>query len=64
MKIIVNREACSGHGRCHAVAPEVYTLDDDGYNAADGEFEVAEHLHAAARLGADNCPERCITIIA
>ncbi|MGD9794223.1 MAG: ferredoxin [Acidimicrobiia bacterium] len=63
MKINVNRAACSGHGRCAALAPEVYELDDNGYNSRDGEFEVPAGLEAAARLGADNCPERCITVV-
>jgi ferredoxin len=63
MKIVVDRSRCSGHGRCAAVAPDVYSLDDEGYNALDGEREVPSGLEAMARRGADNCPERCITVV-
>jgi len=62
MRISVNHDLCSGHGRCAAVAPEVYTLDDNGYNAMH-ETEVAPGKEEMARTGAANCPERAITLI-
>ena len=62
MKIIVDTAACSGHGRCAALAPSVYTLDDTGYNSMN-ETEVAPGHEAAARIGANNCPERAITLV-
>ena len=62
MRINVDTGACSGHGRCASVAPEVYRLDADGYNRM-GEFEVAVGLEMKARAGADNCPERAITVV-
>ncbi|MDO8389859.1 MAG: ferredoxin [Actinomycetota bacterium] len=62
MKIIVDNAACSGHGRCAALAPSVYVLDDRGYNAMN-ETEVAPGDEAAARVGASNCPERAITLV-
>ena len=61
MKVIVDREACTGHGRCVAVAPDVFELDDLGYNAID-ERDVPEELEAQARSAAATCPERCIRI--
>ncbi|MDO8363403.1 MAG: ferredoxin [Actinomycetota bacterium] len=62
MKIIVDTNACSGHGRCAALAPSVYVLDERGYNAMH-ETEVAPEDEAAARAGASNCPERAITLV-
>jgi len=62
MRIIVDHAACSGHGRCTAVAPVVYQLDENGYNTMP-ETEVPAHLEAAARVGANNCPERAISIV-
>jgi ferredoxin len=61
VRIVVDRGACSGHGRCASVAPEVYELDADGYNTM-GTFEVRADLEAKARSGADSCPERAITV--
>jgi ferredoxin len=61
--VIVTLETskCRGHARCNAVAPEVYTLDDDGY-CNISELTVPEGLEQAARNGAANCPERALTI--
>lgn len=63
MRIAVSQELCSGQGRCYAVAPEVYTADDEGFCAQSGtEFEVAPGLEDKARLGAETCPEGAIEI--
>lgn len=64
MKVKIDAELCTGHGRCWVVAKEFYQLDDNGYNAERGKtLDVPTRLEAAARLGADKCPERAITII-
>jgi ferredoxin len=63
MKIRVDVELCTGHARCHALAPDVYPIDDNGYNAYRGqEVECPEGMEAEARLGAENCPEQAITL--
>jgi ferredoxin len=57
-------DQCTGHGRCYAVAKDVYDADDEGYNVARGStFDVSDDLAEQARLGAINCPESAITII-
>jgi len=53
---------CIGVGNCHRWAPTVYTLDTDGKVDIHLLDVPAEHA-AAARLGAQVCPERAITII-
>ncbi|HEY1280827.1 MAG TPA: ferredoxin [Acidimicrobiales bacterium] len=63
MRVQVDRGLCTGHARCHAVAPDVYELDDLGYNAADGTVVVPTGREEAARLGAAACPERAIHIL-
>ncbi len=62
MRIIVDQAVCSGHARCSVFAPSVYQLDDRGY-CAISEVDVPPELEADARRGADNCPERAITIV-
>ena len=44
MKIKVDRKVCSGHALCAAKAPDVYTLDDDGYCNADGKTVPADKV--------------------
>lgn len=63
MKVVVTRDQCTGHGRCVIYAPDVYTLDDMGYNAVDGVIEVKAGMEDQARLGAQACPEQAIEIM-
>lgn len=64
MKVRIDLELCTGHGRCAHYGPEVYRLDDDGYNADRGTtFEVPAGLEAQAKLGMKSCPERAITLV-
>ena len=62
MKIIVDCDKCQGHALCASQAPEVYELDDTGYNRM-GEFVVVSGHEEAARLGASWCPEGAITVV-
>jgi len=62
VKLTVDRTACQGHGRCFAVAPEVFQLDDDGYIAVHDGTEVREEDVAAARRGVRACPERAFQL--
>lgn len=61
-KVLVDFNKCTGHARCAIVAPEVYELDDNGFNDM-GAFTVAEGQDGAARRGARSCPERAITFM-
>jgi len=61
MKIRIDTNACTGHGRCYALAPDVFGADDDGYGYVIAT-EVPPELEAQARIGEQNCPERAITI--
>ena len=61
MKIKVNKEKCQGHAVCVLKSPDVYVLEDDGYNRMD-EFTVPKEREADARRGARACPERAIQV--
>jgi ferredoxin len=61
MKIKVDRKVCAGHALCAAKAPDVYTLDDDGYCNSDGKT-VPAGKEEQARFGAAYCPERAIVL--
>jgi ferredoxin len=64
MKVKIDAELCTGHGRCAAVAAEFYKLDDNGYNAERGNtVDVPAGLEATAKHGARHCPERAITVV-
>ena len=63
MRIEVDRERCTGHGRCWTLAPDAFEADDDGY-CATVSFEVDPTDEAAVALalkGVRSCPEHAIT---
>ena len=61
MKVKVDIARCVGHARCAAVAPEVFTLNDDGFNVTPEKEVDKEHEQLAIR-GMRACPEMVITI--
>ena len=61
MRVRVDREKCTGHGRCYALAPEVYDADDEGSCVIPEQQVLPEHADVARR-GALNCPEDAIEI--
>ena len=62
MKVRIDTELCTGHGRCYSLAPEVFEPDDLGHGRVMLE-EVPEQLRHRAELGVKNCPEQAISII-
>ena len=61
MRLRVNDDLCVGHGRCYALAPDVFGADDYGHC----EILVAEPTGALleqARIGVENCPERALEL--
>lgn len=61
MKVTVDADRCTGHGRCYSLAPEVFEADDEGHCRlllSDVPAALAEQ----ARMGARNCPEDAITV--
>jgi ferredoxin len=68
VKIRFDADACTGHGRCYALAPEVFDADDHGHCTARGQesgwtsVEVDVTLEAKAGLAADNCPEDALVV--
>ena len=61
VKIVLDAQRCTGHGRCYSLAPELFDSDDDGHSVVIAP-EVPAGLEAQARLAVDNCPESCISL--
>ena len=62
MKIVLDESACVGHGRCYALAPEVFEPDDYGHCLLRHDVVPAE-LEEQARTGAQACPEDALTVV-
>ena len=61
MKVAIDHELCTGHGRCYSLAPRVFAPDDDGYGMLIDDGRVPAGLESEARTAAINCPERAVT---
>jgi ferredoxin len=61
MKLTIDYDKCSGHGRCYELAPDLFTDDERGYGQVRLDVVDAAHL-AVARLAVNGCPERAINL--
>ena len=62
MKVHVDAERCQGHGRCYALAPDLFEPDDLGNGSEVGDGSVPPDRQDTARLAVANCPEQAIEI--
>ncbi|EUA10039.1 4Fe-4S single cluster domain protein [Mycobacterium kansasii 732] len=60
-RVSVDRDRCTGHGRCYTLAPDVFDADEVGHSILR-VAEVSGELERHAVMGAENCPERAITL--
>ena len=63
MKVRVDESKCEGHGRCYALAPNLFELDDLGNSSVVGDGSVNTADEALVRLVAANCPEFAVEIV-
>ncbi len=61
MRLRIDEDLCTGHGRCYALAPELFDADDYGHGTVTVD-QVPEGLVDQARLAVGNCPEGAITL--
>jgi ferredoxin len=61
VRIVLDTDRCTGHGRCYSLAPDLFDCDDVGYGAVIHP-DVPEGLEEQARMAAANCPERAISL--
>jgi ferredoxin len=75
MKVWIDQDLCTGDGLCEEIAPDVFTLLDDGlayvkegskvFNApggAEGLANIPDNLLDAVVESAEECPGECIFI--
>ena len=61
MRIAIDTERCTGHGRCYSLAPDLFDCDDRGYGTVSRP-DVPDGLEEQARTAALSCPENAISI--
>lgn len=63
MRVRIDVDRCTGHGRCYTMAGDLFGPDEYGHCellVVDSALPV--HLEEQARVGRDNCPEQAISI--
>ena len=61
MRVEIDTERCTGHGRCYSLAPDVFDCDDRGYGTVIDPV-IGPGLEEQARTAEANCPERAISL--
>ncbi|BBZ43541.1 ferredoxin [Mycobacterium parmense] len=61
IRVSVDDERCTGHGRCYTLAPDVFDADEVGHSVVR-VTGVSGDLEAQAVTAEQNCPERAITL--
>lgn len=59
--LVVDTEACAGHGRCYAMAPKSFEPDDSGYAVTTGRVESDRTAAELADI-VNTCPEEAIAV--
>jgi ferredoxin len=62
MKVHIDADRCQGHGRCYALAPQLFDADDIGNGVELNGGLVPDGEQAAARRAALNCPESAVIV--
>lgn len=61
-RIVIDSDKCEGHGRCVALAPDLFDVDDYGMSYALVD-EVPSDQEYAANRAVSACPECAISLI-
>ena len=62
MRVVIDTERCTGHGRCYTLAPALFSDDERGFGRVIGKGEVTTEHEEAASSAALACPEHAVTI--
>jgi ferredoxin len=61
VRITIDTDRCTGHGRCYSLAPGLFDSDDEGHGLLLTS-EIPAGLEGQAWTAVQNCPERCLGI--
>lgn len=61
VRLRIDRDRCTGHGRCYDLAPDLIADDDEGYGQVVVEHPDESQLDTARRA-VNSCPERAVLL--
>lgn len=59
----IDPHKCQGHARCHALAAELFELDEFGNARVRGSGQIAPALEYQVWIARANCPELAVEIV-
>jgi ferredoxin len=62
MRIVVDRDKCTGLGMCEAEAPDLFEVQDDG-SLVVLEEKPAEDKRAELEAAVESCPTEALSIV-
>ena len=63
MRVRIDHDACTGHGRCYDLAPDLFTDDERGYGQVIGDGTVTDDTGVQALGAVRACPEHAVSIV-
>jgi ferredoxin len=61
VRVAIDTDRCTGHGRCYSLAPDLFDCDDRGYGTVP-DPDVPAGLEDQARTAVANCPEQAVSL--
>jgi ferredoxin len=62
MRVAIDADRCTGHGRCYSLAPTLFTDDERGFGLVKDGDVSSENL-GLAEAAVRHCPEGAITLV-
>jgi ferredoxin len=62
MRLVIDYDRCTGHGRCFGLSPELFVDDEKGYGQVIGDGRVSDENMVAAQRAIRACPEQSIRL--
>ncbi|MGD9793540.1 MAG: ferredoxin [Acidimicrobiia bacterium] len=62
MKLVIDPDKCTGHGRCYVLEPTLFEDDEFGHGMVRGDGNIVEAQKSAALRAIAACPEAAISL--
>jgi ferredoxin len=63
VRLVIDYERCTGHGRCFSLQPALFTDDENGYGHVIDDGEVPADKLENAQRAIRACPEQSISLV-
>jgi ferredoxin len=61
VKVVIDADKCTGHGRCYLLVPELFVDDEFGHGVVLGDGSFTDAQQGAVDRAIVACPEQAIS---